>query len=200
MSGDTSLLEPIYADDYVLVRPNGDTLGKREILDDLRRHSMRFTSFEVNDVLIRIRGMVGILTADVRSTAMRVGVEVKTHARQLATVSKEKGRLRFSIFNQRASRIRSDRLPSPPCLRHFIPQAFLFPSISIFGECKGIVVDEAACSGESSHFANLLAVKPRLKFEPLSSQHAGFCPSFRYLRYTRDIGPAAGGCGVSISI
>jgi hypothetical protein len=56
MSGDTSLLEPIYADDYVLVRPNGDTLGKREILDDLRRHSMRFTSFEVNDVLIRIRG------------------------------------------------------------------------------------------------------------------------------------------------
>jgi hypothetical protein len=44
MSGDTSLLEPIYADDYVLVRPNGDTLEKREILDDLRRHSMRLTS------------------------------------------------------------------------------------------------------------------------------------------------------------
>jgi hypothetical protein len=79
-------------------------------------------------------------------------------------------------------------------------KAFLFPSASIFSECKGIVVDEAACSGESSHFANLLAVKPRLKFEPLSSQHAGFCPSFRYLRYTRDIGPAARACNVSISI
>jgi len=126
MSGDTSLPEPIYADDYVLVRPNGDTLEKREILDDLRRHSMRFTSFEVNDVLIRIRGMVGILTADVGSMAMRVGVEVKTHARQLAIVSKEKSKM--------------------------------------------------------------------------SSQQAGFCPSFRYLRYTRDFGPAAGACGVSISI
>jgi Domain of unknown function (DUF4440) len=98
MSGDTSLLEPIYADDYVLVRPNGDTLEKREILDDLRRHSMRFTSFEVNDVLIRIRGMVGILTADVRSTAMRVGVEVKTHARQLAIVSKEKSKITLFHF------------------------------------------------------------------------------------------------------
>jgi hypothetical protein len=97
MSGDTSLLEPIYADDYVLVRPNGDTLEKREILD-LRRHSMRFTSFEVNDVLIRIRGMVGILTADVRSTAMRVGVEVKTHARQLAIVSKEKSKITLFHF------------------------------------------------------------------------------------------------------
>jgi hypothetical protein len=67
-------------------------------------------------------------------------------------------------------------------------------------ECKGIVADEAACSGKSSHFANLLAVMPRLKFGPLSSQQAGFCPSFRYLRYTRDFGPAAGACGVSISI
>jgi ketosteroid isomerase-like protein len=98
MSGDTSLLEPIYADDCVLVRPNGDTLEKREILDDLRRHSMRFTSFEVNDVLIRIRGMVGILTADVRSTAMRVGVEVKTHARQLSIVSKEKSKITLFHF------------------------------------------------------------------------------------------------------
>ena len=75
-----------------------------------------------------------------------------------------------------------------------------WPSVSIFSECKGIVAYEAACSGESSHFANLLAAKPRLKFEPLSSQQAGFCPSFRYLRYTRDFGPAAGTCGVSISI
>ena len=79
--GNLASLERLYADDYLLVRPNGDTLGKEGILADLRNHSMRFTSFEVNDVLIRVKGFVGILTAAVRSTAVRDGVEIKTHAR-----------------------------------------------------------------------------------------------------------------------
>jgi ketosteroid isomerase-like protein len=39
-SGDTTSLERIYADDYLLVRPNGDTLSKKEIIADLRHHSM----------------------------------------------------------------------------------------------------------------------------------------------------------------
>ena len=97
-SGDTTSLERIYADDYVLVRPNGDTFGKGEILSDLRHHSMRFTSFQVNDVLIRTKGSVGILTAAVRSTAVRDGLEIKTYARQLAIVSKENGRITISHF------------------------------------------------------------------------------------------------------
>jgi hypothetical protein len=37
------------------VRPNGDTLGKTEILADLRHHSMRFTSFEVNDTKLAVK-------------------------------------------------------------------------------------------------------------------------------------------------
>jgi len=35
-SGDITALERIYADDYLLVRPNGNTFTKKEILDDLR--------------------------------------------------------------------------------------------------------------------------------------------------------------------
>ena len=97
-SGDITSLDRICADDYLLVRPNGDTLGKKEILDDLRHHSMRFTSFDVKDVLIRTKGIVGILTADVRSTAVRDGVETKTHARQLAIVSKEQAGITISHF------------------------------------------------------------------------------------------------------
>jgi ketosteroid isomerase-like protein len=97
-SGDIASLERIYADDYLLVRPNGDTLRKKELLADLRHHSMRFTSFEVNDVLIRTKGFVGILTAAVRSTSVRDGVETKTHARQLAILSKENERITISHF------------------------------------------------------------------------------------------------------
>jgi hypothetical protein len=80
------------------VRPSGDTFGKKETLADLRHHSMRFTSFEVNDVLIRTKLFVGILTAAVRSTAVRDGVEIKTYARQLAIVSKESERITISHF------------------------------------------------------------------------------------------------------
>jgi ketosteroid isomerase-like protein len=97
-SGDITTLERIYANDYLLVRPTGDTLSKEEILSDLRHHSMRFTSFDVNDVLIRIKGFVGILMATVRSTAVRDGVEIKTHARQLAILSKENERITISHF------------------------------------------------------------------------------------------------------
>ncbi len=97
-SGDAPSLERIYADDYLLVRPNGDTFNKEEILADLRHHSMRFTSFEVDDVLVRTKGFVGILMAVVRSIAIRDGVEIKTNARQLAILSKENERITISHF------------------------------------------------------------------------------------------------------
>jgi ketosteroid isomerase-like protein len=97
-SGDASSLEQLYADDYILVRPNGDTLAKDQILADLSEHSMRFTFFELNDVLIRTKGSVGILTADVRSTAVRDGVEIKAHARQVVILSKENERIAISHF------------------------------------------------------------------------------------------------------
>jgi len=97
-SGDITALERIYADDYLLVRPNGNTFTKKEILDDLRQHSMRFTSFQVQDVLIRTIGIVGILTAEVRSTAVRDGIEIRTHAIQLAIVSKENAKITISHF------------------------------------------------------------------------------------------------------
>lgn len=97
-SGNRASLERIYADDYILVRPNGDTLTKEQILADLRQHSMRFTSFEVNDVLIRTKGSVGILTADVRSVAIRDGVEIRVHARQVVILSKENDRITITHF------------------------------------------------------------------------------------------------------
>ena len=80
------------------MRPNGDTLRKDQILADVRQHAMKFTSFEVNDVLIRTKGSVGILTADVRSTAVRDGVEIKARARQIVILSKENERIAISHF------------------------------------------------------------------------------------------------------
>jgi ketosteroid isomerase-like protein len=97
-SGDTSSVEQLYADDYILVRLNGDTLTKEHILADLRQHSMRFTSFEVSYVLIGTKESVGILTVDVRSVAVRDGVELRAHARQVAILSRENERITISHF------------------------------------------------------------------------------------------------------
>jgi ketosteroid isomerase-like protein len=97
-SGDINLLEKIYADDYLLIRSNGDAFDRSEILDDLRNHPMRFISFEAKDFLIRLKGSVGIVTADVTSIAIRDGKELKTRARQIAVVSKQRNRMTISHF------------------------------------------------------------------------------------------------------
>jgi ketosteroid isomerase-like protein len=97
-SGDIPTLEKIYAEDYVLIRPNGDTLTKKEILADLHHHSMHFTSFDLTNVLIRTKESVGILTATVHSTAIRDSIEIKSHARQLAIISKENNQITISHF------------------------------------------------------------------------------------------------------
>ncbi len=97
-SGDINLLEKIYADDYQLIRPNGDAFDKSEILDDLRNHPMRFISFEANDFLICLKGSVGNVTADVKSVVIRDCEELKTRARQIAVVSKQRNRITISHF------------------------------------------------------------------------------------------------------
>lgn len=97
-SGDITSLEKLYAEDYILIRPNGDILNKKEILADLHQHSAHFTSFELTEVLIRAKDSVGILTANVRSTAIRDGAEIKSHARQVAIISKENNQITISHF------------------------------------------------------------------------------------------------------
>jgi len=67
-AGDVAPREQIYADDHLLVRPNGDILNKKHVL------------------------------TDVRSVAIRDGVEIKSNARQVAVLSKENGRTTISHF------------------------------------------------------------------------------------------------------
>jgi ketosteroid isomerase-like protein len=97
-SGDIPSLEKIYAEDYILIRPNGDILNKKQILADLHQHSAHFTSFDVTEIQIRTKESVGILTANVRSAAVRDGAEIKTHARQIAIVSKQNNQITISHF------------------------------------------------------------------------------------------------------
>ena len=84
-----AVLEKIYAEDYLLVRPNGDILSKRGILADLKKHNMLFTNYATLHLAIKVHGMVGILTTETISTAIRDGKEATTHARQIAIFIKK---------------------------------------------------------------------------------------------------------------
>ena len=88
-TGNLPVLAKIYAEDYLLVRPNGDILSKREILADLTAHHLVFTSYTTMQLSIKVHGMVGILTTETISTALRDGKEGTVHARQVAIFIKK---------------------------------------------------------------------------------------------------------------
>ena len=49
LSGDLDTLAMLYADDYMLVRPDGSVLSKDEVLYDLREGGLTFKSIEVTE-------------------------------------------------------------------------------------------------------------------------------------------------------
>ncbi|MGP0076499.1 MAG: nuclear transport factor 2 family protein [Bryobacteraceae bacterium] len=78
---DLDKLSQIYSDDYMLVRPDGSTFSKAQILDDLKTHAMRFSSIELTNEKIRTYGSVGILSGDSKIATVRDGKESETEFR-----------------------------------------------------------------------------------------------------------------------
>jgi ketosteroid isomerase-like protein len=97
-NNDLENLSRIYADDYMLVRPDGSSFSKAQILDDLKTHSMTFKSIELTNEKIRIHGSVGILTGDSKITTVRDGKESETGFRLVAVYSKQNGRIELVHF------------------------------------------------------------------------------------------------------
>ena len=64
---DLEALSAIYADDYMLVRPDGSVLGKEDVLRDLGAGGLRFTSIELANVSVRIYDQTALLTGDSRT-------------------------------------------------------------------------------------------------------------------------------------
>jgi ketosteroid isomerase-like protein len=90
---DLEKLSQIYSDDYMLVRPDGSAFSKAQILDDLKSHSMSFTSIELTNEKIRIHDSVGVLTGDSKITSVRDGKESSTEFRLVAVYCKQGDRI-----------------------------------------------------------------------------------------------------------
>jgi ketosteroid isomerase-like protein len=95
---DLEKLTQIYSDGYMLVRPDGSTFSKAQILDDLKTHSMSFSSIELTNEKIRIYGSVAILTGDSKITSVRDGIEGKSEFRLVAAYCKRSDRVELVHF------------------------------------------------------------------------------------------------------
>ena len=76
---DLDALSAIYADDYMLVRPDGSVLGKEDVLRDLGAGGLRFTSIDLANVSVRIYDQTALLTGDSRTVTSRNGDEMSAH-------------------------------------------------------------------------------------------------------------------------
>ena len=91
-------LAGLYADDYVLVRSNGDALTKAQVLTDLKMGDLILKSIELMNERVRIVGSRAILTGESRTTAERKGVFTDSHFRLVAIYVDTQQGLRLSYF------------------------------------------------------------------------------------------------------
>jgi ketosteroid isomerase-like protein len=97
-TNDLDRLSQLYSDDYILVRPDGSSFSKSQILDDLKTHSMSFNSIELTNEKIRIYGSVGILTGDSTITTVRDGNVSTAEFRLVAVYCKQSSRIELVHF------------------------------------------------------------------------------------------------------
>lgn len=95
---DFNALSKLYADDYVLVRPDGSVLSKKDVLHDLQAGGLKFTSIEIANVNVRIYGQTALLTGDTQTVTSRNDKEAQAHVRLVAVYVAEGGRLRLAHF------------------------------------------------------------------------------------------------------
>jgi ketosteroid isomerase-like protein len=81
---DYAALEGLYADDYMLVRPDGSVLNKQEVLQDLRSGGLLFHSIELSQTEVRLYGSTALFTAECQAVSSRSGMESRSHFRLTA--------------------------------------------------------------------------------------------------------------------
>jgi ketosteroid isomerase-like protein len=99
---DYAALEGLYADDYMLVRPDGSGLNKQEVLQDLRSGGLRFHSIELSQTEVRIYGSTALLSAECQAVSSRSGVENRSHFRLIAVYAQQGQSIKLVYFQSTA--------------------------------------------------------------------------------------------------
>jgi ketosteroid isomerase-like protein len=95
---DYAALEELYADDYLLARPDGSVLNKQEVLQDLRSSGLRFHSIELGQNEVRMYGSTAVLTGESEAVSSRHGVESRSHFRLMAVYVRQGQLIKLVYF------------------------------------------------------------------------------------------------------
>ena len=95
---DLAKLSQIYANDYMLVRPDGSVLNKEAVLHDLKLGGLTFKSIELVGQAVRIYGETAIVTGESRTLACRNGEELSSCFRLIAVYTRHAGKLKLIHF------------------------------------------------------------------------------------------------------
>jgi hypothetical protein len=107
---DWSALASLYADDYNLVRSNGTSLSKEEVLNDLQVGDLVFRSISLMNERVRVVGSVAVLTGESQTIAERRGIMFESHFRLIAVYVEVEGNVRLLHF-QSTDIPRSPQIP-----------------------------------------------------------------------------------------
>jgi ketosteroid isomerase-like protein len=86
---DFEALADLYANEYMLVRPDGSVLNKEVVLDDLALGGLTFKSIDLVGEDVRMYGETAILTGESRTLACRNGEELSSRFRLVAVYTRD---------------------------------------------------------------------------------------------------------------
>src|SRR3984957_1362729 len=97
-------LEGLYADDYMLVRPDGSVLNKQEVLQDLRSGGLEFHSIDLSQSEVRMYGATALLTAECQAISSRSGMDSRSHFRLVAVYVQQGQSIKLVYFQSTSLR------------------------------------------------------------------------------------------------
>ena len=95
---DYEALADLYANEYMLVRPDGSVLTKEAVLHDLKLGGLTFKSIELIGEDVRIYGETAIVTGESRTLASRNGEEFSSRFRLIAVYTPHAEKLELIHF------------------------------------------------------------------------------------------------------
>jgi hypothetical protein len=88
-----AILEKFFADDYTRIFTDGKIFDKKQTLDNFRAGKIKYESFEISDLKIRIYGNTAVSTAFAKTTGTTYGVATSpTGVRQTQVLVKRNGK------------------------------------------------------------------------------------------------------------
>jgi uncharacterized protein (TIGR02246 family) len=92
LSGDAAALNRILANEYTFTNPFGEVLSKSETLAEHQSGKLKFQSFEVDEMNVRVYGDAAVATGEVIVRGQRGGHDVSGRYRATWTLVKDEAR------------------------------------------------------------------------------------------------------------